>query len=89
MMKATAWVVMGLTVLTRAAGRPGKGRGGTTVRDRRYKKAIGPRGRRRNSRESARKIEEEWGGRRRQSLRSVGAGCIQAYILSPVPVVEL
>ncbi len=93
MMKATARVVRGLTVLTRAAGRPGKGRGqgraGTNGRDRRYKKSIGPRGRRRNSRESARKIEEGWGGRRRQSLRSAGAGCIQAYILSPVPVVEL
>jgi hypothetical protein len=65
-MKPPARVAMGLTVLTRASGRPGKGRGqgraGTKGRDRRYKKSIGPRGRRRNSRESARKIEEEWAG---------------------------
>jgi hypothetical protein len=47
---------------TTSAGRPSQGRAGTTVRDRRYKKAIGPRGRRRNSRESARKIEEGWAG---------------------------
>ncbi len=61
-MKLAAGVVRKSMAPARAAGRPAQGRAGTTVRDRRYKKPISTHGRRRNSRESARKIEEEWAG---------------------------